>query len=430
MATVRPFRGVRYAPERVDLSLVLAPAAAVDEDAHAALLAREPRNATRVVACPPRAGEAEDVPARRAALHLAEWRRAGVLVEDEYPSLYVLRQTLPAGDDGEERVMTGFFAALRLDAAAKRDVREHEATDPGAVDSLCRYLATVGVHTDPVLLLHRDEGGRVERALSSEMEEREPDVRARVDDVSYELWVVDDETTAARVSRHLEDQPLYLADGHHRFQAALALEEMRAQGHGAGVTDKEPMSVIALFVSMEEARHGVAPIHRRAPVPDGFEAARALGELGPWFSRRPVERAVDLLDEVRGSRARLTFGLSLPGVGAFVLEAREEVSLDELPGAPTDARADAFYVEPVLLRSVLGLDAGAALPVHDEELRRTLADEEPDDLVVICRPPSLDDVIALADEGAVLPEKSTSFAPKPPRGVVFCPVVAFHDDGG
>lgn len=261
MATVRPFRGFRYAPERVDISLVLAPAGDVDDAAREALYDREPRNAIRVVAHEAGPGAPEDAAARRAALHLAEWRRAGIVVEDEHPSLYLLRQTTRT-EEGEERSLTGFFGALRLDAAARRDVKElsqpededesTDSTDAEAVDAQRRHLVTVGMHTDPLLLLYQDDGGRIERAFRVEMEEREADVRARAFDAQYEIWIIDDETTTARVARQLEEHPLYLADGRRRLQAALEVEQERARARPARGVDEEPVSVIAFFVSADE----------------------------------------------------------------------------------------------------------------------------------------------------------------------------------
>lgn len=286
MATVRPFRGFRYVPERVDLSLVLAPGGDIDAAARDALYDKEPRNAVRVVAGRPEPGEPEDAPARRAALHLAEWRRAGVVAVDDHPSLYLLRQTLPAEKSGEERELTGFYAAVRLDAAGRRDVHDASRDDTSdddaeQVEALRRQLAIVGMHTDPVLLRYSDAGGRIERALRAEMEEREPDVRARCEEALYELWVVDDETTTARVARHLEDQPLSLLEGSQRFRAALALERSRATERPAGVLDTEPMSVIALFVSGEGSSDSDYDETRATPRPPRgvvFSPLMALGD--------------------------------------------------------------------------------------------------------------------------------------------------------
>ncbi len=282
MATVRPFRGVRYLPERVELSLVLAPAGAIDEATREALYEREPRNAVRVVASRPEPGEPEDAPAHRAALHLAEWRRARVLGVDEQPSLYLLRQTFRReGED--ERSVTGLFAALRLDAEARRDVQGlGDDDDPAAaaqVQAQRRHLSIAGVHADPVVLRYRDDGGRIERALSAEMEEREPDLRARAFGAQFELWIIDDETTTARVARQLEEQPLTLLEGEPRYRAALALEEARASRASPGAVDNEPLSVMALFVdAAAEGAGSPAGDHIRPPRGFVFSPLVALGD--------------------------------------------------------------------------------------------------------------------------------------------------------
>lgn len=250
MATVRPFRALRYAPERVDLPLVLAPPGALDEETARELHEREPRNAVRVVAGAE--GPLDDAASRRAALHLAEWRRAGILVGDEHPSLYLLRQTRTDAD-GAERVDVGFFGLLALDVRAERDVRlaPLEERSPALVEAALAHVVTTGVQTDPALLAYADESGRIERALDAEMDEREPDVRAQAFGATCELWIVDDETTAARVARHLDEQPLTLVLGHERYEAARLVENARVSEQAAGPAEGAPVGLLAWFVKAE-----------------------------------------------------------------------------------------------------------------------------------------------------------------------------------
>lgn len=248
MATVRPLAALRYAPERVDLGLVLAPSGPVDEGTRAALEAREPRNIVRVLEAldvldelaEEGEGRRSALVARRAALHLAEWRRAGVLAVDEHPALYLVRQTFDDADGEGTRVRLGFYGALELDGAAARDVRVlapaealEDARTAARVDAHRAHLSTCGVQTGAALFAYADESGRIERVLRAEMEEREPDLRGKAFGARYELWIVDDETTTARVARHLEEQTLTLASGRERYEATRRIARQMASGERA-----------------------------------------------------------------------------------------------------------------------------------------------------------------------------------------------------
>lgn len=251
MATVRPLLALRYAPERIDLGLVLAPPGAMDADERRALHEREPRNVVRVLEDGAIDEASPELVARRAALHLAEWRRAGVLVREEHPALYLVRQRLD--DEEGERTSLGFFASLELDAATERDVRmlsSAEEPDEGLVETHRVHLSTSGIQTGAAVFTYDDESGRIERALRAEMEEREPDLRGRAFGALYELWVVDDETTTARVARHLEEQALTIVSGHERYEATRLLQRERTtkESSASETSSSAPLNALGFFV--------------------------------------------------------------------------------------------------------------------------------------------------------------------------------------
>jgi hypothetical protein len=165
--TPRPFRALRYDPARVDLALVLGSGGA------------DPRHVERLVDERTEPGDGKDAPLRRARLRLAEWRRAGVLRRDETPALYLVRRR--SERDGAEHV--GLFCALSVDGV-----------EPGAPGPLAR-----GVAVAPVVGSFVDDSGRIRRTLESAAD-READAAWRDGEDGYELFVVDDESTTARVA--------------------------------------------------------------------------------------------------------------------------------------------------------------------------------------------------------------------------------------
>jgi hypothetical protein len=184
MAAIRPFRALRAKPSRIDPGVIVVVAGAPTP-------ADDPRSLARVLR-PNDTGGAAEVATTRARFHLAELQRAGLLARDAAPALYVLRVV-----DGE-RARTGFFAAVRGDVLT---------IAPGVVDDGApgQGGATfdVGVVGDAVIVGFSDKKGRVARSLETETE-REPDAAFRAGGRAFELWVLDEETAAARVTALVE----------------------------------------------------------------------------------------------------------------------------------------------------------------------------------------------------------------------------------
>lgn len=221
MAVVRAFRGVRAVPGRVNPGAL----AAVDVDA----AVRDPRNVVALLG-----GEEA-----RAKFLLKEQFRAGVVARDPLPALYVLKVQ-------GETSRTGFFAVVRADSL-DTDV----VADPARTDR----LRGTGVGIEPVVISYVDKKGRVARSLDSETE-REPDASFDLDGKACELWAIDDDSAAARVTALVEGQALTITSG----GAALAAQRALVNAdENAEPNDDAAGYALAFFVD-EESPVDVVPI--------------------------------------------------------------------------------------------------------------------------------------------------------------------------
>ncbi len=211
MVVVKPFPALRLQGDRMDLSRVLSRdptgLSAGDVDA---LVAADPRNVARLTSMRGEDGDGARAGERRAALLFAELARAGLLVQDERPAFYCLRRR---DEDGEQT--QGFFCALSIDEPAA------DAGPDGADlgdDLLCaaRALKTSLV---PAVMSFVDDRHRVGRCFEAETE-REPDLAFTFGGAEHELWVVDDESTTARISTLLAAQAPKLVGGAAAWSAA------------------------------------------------------------------------------------------------------------------------------------------------------------------------------------------------------------------
>jgi hypothetical protein len=228
MAAIRPFRALRAKTARIDAGALI-----VDDEPMSATSPAnaDPRSLARVLRVRNAPGDAADVATTRARFHLAELLRTGLLARDAMPALYALRVV-----DGES-ARTGFFAAARTDALTGADA------DADTDDT----LVAGGVVGDAVVVGFSDKKGRVARALETETE-REPDVSFRSGARSFELWVVDEENAAARVTALVESASPRVLGG---ALAALANARARAASATGAGTDDASAFCLAFFVDDE-----------------------------------------------------------------------------------------------------------------------------------------------------------------------------------
>jgi hypothetical protein len=237
MAVIRPFRALRAVPTRID------PAAlAIVGDDLDALVAADPRSLARVLR-PGAAGEDGAVSTMRARFLLGELLRAGLVARDATPALYVLRVF-----DGE-RARVGFFAAVGLGVPAGADATAGElapAVQASAFDA--------DVAGDAVIVGYTDKKGRVTRTLETETD-RDPDIALRAHGRTWELWVVDEETAAARVTALVEQGGPRVLVGAGLLQTLTA--RRGTTGHRADGEDVARDFGLGFFVDDETAIEAV-----------------------------------------------------------------------------------------------------------------------------------------------------------------------------
>ena len=279
MADISPFRGIRY---RDDIALddVVAPPYDVLSAAQAAeLRARSPYNAVHVDLPVPPGAAADEEAYLRAAATFRTWRDDGVLVRDELAGIVVVDQTY-TGPDGRERTRRGFVARLRLAGLDERVVLPHERTHAGPkVDRLRLYRAT---HADvsQIFVLFPDDDGTVGAQLEAAVTEIPAAAwrTARDGDGNRHAAAALAGPAAERVAEALRDRPLYIADGHHRYETALAYrDERRALG------DSSADTMMVYLCSLSDPGLTVFPTHRLVRDIPPLTLEQLVDHLRPFF---------------------------------------------------------------------------------------------------------------------------------------------------
>ncbi len=422
MAEVRPFRGLRYAPPPGgDLSDLVCPPYDVIAPAEAARLrAASPRNAVRLELPEGSIDPAdEDNRYARAARTLHAWRADGTLVLEDRPALYLVEETYTW--EGRSRRRRGVLAAVRLADWSARVVLPHERTLSGPKADRLALLRACAANLSPVFLLYHGDR-EAERQLWEAVERRPPVAAARAPDGSVSrVWAL-----AEGGDAWLAAAPLYVADGHHRYETALRYrDERRAAANGR---DPAPYDyVLSYLVAMDDPGLLVLPTHRCLPAEgvdrprlEALVAERFESEacpLGP--SADEMARRITVELERRGEQGTV-FALYRRGRVELLVPRRDAERWLAADRDPAWRALDVAQVECLLLEPLLGPHAAERLTYTRSAAEAIqFVDAGTASAALLLNPPSPRQIAAVADVGERMPQKSTYFYPKLPTGLVF-----------
>src|SRR6266567_2928636 len=278
---VAPFRGERYAAKHRLSALIAPPYDVISPEERARYAARDLHNIVHLIL--PEAPPTEDRYARAAAL-LAAWRAEGVLKTDAAESAYVVAQdyTLPGG---ERRTRVGMLAAVRAEPFASRRVRPHERTHAAPKADRLALLRATKTNVESIFLLAPDPDRALAQALMK-VASGVPAARAELDGVAIRQWDVSGER-AQELAGLAGRAQLYIADGHHRYETAVAY----AGEH------PEADRVLSFIVSAADPGLTILPTHRIV-VGAGRDAAKLVVAWREWFDVGRVAPCMDRIERL------------------------------------------------------------------------------------------------------------------------------------
>jgi uncharacterized protein (DUF1015 family) len=396
---VEPFRGERYADASRLSNRIAPPYDVITGDERVRLVARSEQNIVHLT-LPAGEGDARYTEAARV---LAAWRRARVLVPDEDPSVYVVQQEFRT-PDGKTHFRTGVIGGVHVEPYGER-VRPHEKTHPEPkADRLALARATQAM-MEALFFLTRDDAGELLRLLHAACRQ-DPAAVAELDGTAVGVWRVGGDK-GRDIARVAGAGALYMADGHHRYETALAYRQ----------DNPHAMRIPGLIVPIRDPGLIVLPTHR---IVEGEHLERAvLDTLGDGARETHdianPELTVPLLREL---------GEEGPACAAVLSDGSRRAWLfPDDPERPGIALIEEQVVGP--LREAAGRNAAVRYTPLDAEA--LVAPRGRGAAAVLVNATPVEEVLAVADRGGIMPPKSTYFLPKVPAGLVLMDYRAGED---
>ena len=483
MAQVFPFRAFRYNPARAPFDRVLTQpydkiSAAMQERYYAA----DPHNLIAVEKGRTNPGDTpQNNVYTRACASLEDWIRNGIVQQDPSPSFYAYSQEYTVPGTDERRTRRGFIGAGQLEDYSARVVFRHEQTLSGPKADRLELLRHTQTHTGQLFMLYSDPQRRVDEILA-EAETSAPEAELRDEyGVTHRLWLISRPEHVAAIQKAMHDQKLVIADGHHRYETALAYRnECRSR---AGKIDLEaPFErVMMTFINTHSEGLTILPTHRIASHIHDFSWPAVRRHLEPWFAAEEfpfssdsqkaearkkflscltsasAQRSVSVSNTAAGSNVSPANATTRHGAGAsggsgpgvsvpdrlvgraigvypavdsskrafYVLTLHDGANLNQLlPNvSPLQRELDVVLLHEGILEPALGITPQAVTAeahlTYEREAAAALdaVDSGRAQISFLLNPCAVDQVMKIATAGEVLPQKSTDFYPKLLSGI-------------
>lgn len=436
MATVRPFRGIRYNPQKIgDYAAVTTPPYdVISPEEQNAFHARHPYNVIRLILGAAGPGDMDgDNPHSRSADYFRRWLAEGVLQQDERPSVYL--KSIAYTHAGRSVTRYGLIALVGIEPFHKRIILPHERTFSKVRSERLQLMKATHCNFCPIFALYPDDGdimGHLIRGV-----EGLPPEADFTDDQGHRhrLWTITGREVHQRIADAMRDRRLFIADGHHRYETALNFRTYLERTDPA-FNDRHPANYVMMYLcSMSDPGLIILPAHRLIKALDRDRLDRAIDAARTYFEitgyrfgandRQAVQSS--FLKALEADREGHCFGIYSHGRPVLHRLTLKAGVMDRLYAEELDASLrslDVSVLTRLFFMQLLGFDRqrldNETLIGYASTAERALKaiDDHAYDAAFIINPTRIEQVQEVAQKGLIMPRKSTYFYPKVKSGLV------------
>ena len=407
--TVIPFRGLRYNATKVEgiENVIAPPYDVIKPEERIALEAHHPANIIRLILSQPQDNDTDaENQYTRAAARLNQWISEGTLIRDTTPRYYIYDQSFNA-PDGKNYTRRALIALVKLEPFENRVILPHEKTHAGPKADRLNLMRECHANLSPIFLLYADPVGDIERIMESFTDKNPPQIDCpETFGSTHQLWCLDDMERNREIQALFSTKPLLIADGHHRYETALAFrDEMTHTGlSGYGY-------MMMNLVRMESPGLAVLAIHRLLSNLSSDQISHAITNLPEVFEVHEIDTQANLiakLDTLKGKS---------PVVGMYTADDTYRLLV---PHSSTLKQLDVTLVQETLIKNLFQIETVAEhisyTAYADDAISHVKA--EADRVALLMNPTPVEQVLEVAMAGSTMPQKSTYFYPKMATGFV------------
>jgi len=428
MVHIAPFRGIFYNQKKIrDIAKVVAPPYdVISPEEQEKLYKKSPYNFVRLDL------SQEPDPYSAVPRLLEEWQSQGILQRDETPAIYYLTHEF-ALKSGEKKNRHGFFALTQLQEFSSGTIRPHENTLDAPKEDRLRLMLATHAQLSPIFALYAEPKQTINRLLANHVEGAAPFIEFEYDDGEIcRLWRVTAPELLEKIRGEMSNQPLLIADGHHRYEATLNYRN-RVRGEQASESGREAFNyIMTYFADMNDDNVVILPTHRlvRGYAPQPFLQLEEALQKHFYLEQYPktTEGRGAFLKALRseGKKHRV-IGVSFKRDPRYViLRLKNKRIMQRLAGELSAAlrELDVTTLHRLILEHILGLapeqqvNGDTIRYSQDEEAVLQALEKEDFQAAFILNAPKAEDILTIAAGGEKMPQKSTYFYPKLFSGLI------------
>ena len=435
MATIKPFRGIRYNQENISHinDVISQPYDRVRYGLQDEYYALSGYNVTRIIKGKEFETDSDsDNVYTRANDFLNQWLKDSILIREDQPAYYVYHQTFPL-PSGKSITRKAFICAFELSGFDEGIVLPHEKTHAGPKIDRLNLTRATETYFGNIFMLYPDSDNQIDNIFDQAIQ-RSPDIEAKElheKDVLHQVWVVTDPEILSQVNAAMNPKTnLIIADGHHRYETALNYQaEMSAEHPDASPSAGFNYRMVAM-VSMSNPGLTVLPTHRLIFDYQELNSSEILEKASKYFKIEEIDSRENLESQLEssGNQAGVIGFVSKDNYHLLTLD-KPEIMVDLAPDrAQAWRELDVSILHKLLFEEIMGID-----PKKIDNLENIKYLREPDlgydevkstdtSFLFILKATRIEQVTSCTDAGEKMPQKSTDFYPKIVTGFAMLPV--------
>jgi uncharacterized protein (DUF1015 family) len=448
MPEIQAFHGLRYDLGHVgSLSdIICPPYDVISPEFQNELYKKHPANFIRLELNREEPGDEQGTKYSRAAAFLRNWRNEGVLFKEAKPALYVYHQVFPV--DGREYVRRGFMARCRLSRFGEGQVFPHEETLSGPKQDRLLLTRACKANLSQIFGLYPDLENAAQSILENAVAGVAPLEATDHLGVIHRMWPVTDVGVVSQVAGVMSEKPIFIADGHHRYETACNYRDELAAANGGPLPTHHPANfVLMMCIGMNDPGLIVLPTHRLFRGLPAMSSDELSAKLGSAFTCRVVGEGTDLAssvwEEIETADSQGTLGLYTAKDDRWTLATITPAGRARMAELAPEHSTDwhglgVSILHRLVVESILGgknlpkpkyvhsvaeviesLDAG---DVGGRDATGVESSGGQFELAALVMPATVEHIRQISLHGEVMPAKSTYFYPKLLGGLVVNPL--------